>query len=173
MNIILFSCIVLIFSCTGCASLVSEHEYTVSIMSDPPDATVIVRSRTGTELLQTKTPGTVKLASKSGYLIPARYSFEFRKNGYNPCFENLVGELNIWYLGNALLPGGIIGILLVDPLTGAMWKLDRNVFGNLTAETGGTVRRKDDGTSPGESDVETDPPCAEDPAPNIVPQRNP
>jgi len=31
--------------------------------------------------------------------------------------------LNGWYIGN-LLFGGLIGLLIVDPLTGAMWTLD-------------------------------------------------
>jgi hypothetical protein len=36
-----------------------------------------------------------------------------------------------WYIGNILF-GGLIGILIVDPLTGAMWKLDDVVYGNLS-----------------------------------------
>lgn len=32
-------------------------------------------------------------------------------------------KLNGWYFGNLLL-GGVIGMLIVDPATGSMWKLD-------------------------------------------------
>lgn len=38
-----------------------------------------------------------------------------------------------WYMGN-LLFGGFIGFLIVDPATGAMWKLDDNVYGNLSPD---------------------------------------
>jgi hypothetical protein len=33
--------------------------------------------------------------------------------------------LNKWYFGNILL-GGVIGMLVVDPLTGAMYSLDED-----------------------------------------------
>lgn len=35
-------------------------------------------------------------------------------------------KVNGWYIGGNLLFGGVIGWLIVDPATGAMWKLDTN-----------------------------------------------
>jgi len=32
-------------------------------------------------------------------------------------------KINGWYFGNVLV-GGLLGMLVVDPATGAMWKLD-------------------------------------------------
>ena len=36
--------------------------------------------------------------------------------------------LNGWYIGNVVF-GGLIGLLIVDPETGAMWRLDENPIG--------------------------------------------
>jgi hypothetical protein len=38
-----------------------------------------------------------------------------------------------WYIGNILF-GGVIGFLIVDPATGAMWKLGDPVYGNLAPD---------------------------------------
>jgi hypothetical protein len=40
-------------------------------------------------------------------------------------------ELSGWYFGN-LLFGGIIGLAIVDPISGKMWTLPDNANGNLT-----------------------------------------
>ena len=38
---------------------------------------------------------------------------------------NLECSVNGWYFGNLLI-GGLIGMLIIDPATGAMYKLDRS-----------------------------------------------
>jgi hypothetical protein len=37
-----------------------------------------------------------------------------------------------WYIGGNLVFGGLIGWLIVDPLTGAMWTLQKDVNVTLT-----------------------------------------
>ena len=44
-------------------------------------------------------------------------------NGYETKKVNLECKVNGWYFGNLLI-GGLIGMLIVDPATGAMYKLD-------------------------------------------------
>ena len=39
-----------------------------------------------------------------------------------------------WYIGGNILFGGILGWLIIDPATGAMWKLDTNEI-NVTLDT--------------------------------------
>lgn len=43
--------------------------------------------------------------------------------GYDDKVVPVLFDLDGWYFGNILL-GGIIGMLIVDPATGAMWKID-------------------------------------------------
>ncbi len=47
-----------------------------------------------------------------------------RKPGYGSVDQGIDSELSMWYLGGNFIFGGIVGWLGVDPLTGAMWKLD-------------------------------------------------
>jgi len=75
---------------------------------------------------------TVTLPSKAGYFQSASYQFAFEKDGYYPANSSLSAHLNGWYWGNIIF-GGLIGIVIVDPATGAMWKLDDVTCGNLAA----------------------------------------
>ena len=50
------------------------------------------------------------------------YVLKLEKDEYTPFETSVKGGLNGWYLGNVLF-GGLIGIVIVDPLTGAMWTL--------------------------------------------------
>ena len=71
--------------------------------------------------MQSKTPTTVTLDRGAGYFRKQTYRVEFEMNGAKDSV-NIEARLNGWYIGNFLI-GGIIGFLIVDPLTGAMWDL--------------------------------------------------
>ncbi|MCK7477558.1 MAG: hypothetical protein M0C28_08815 [Candidatus Moduliflexus flocculans] len=77
-------------------------------------------------MLKATTPTTVTLSSKGGYFRPAVYHFEFEKEGFSPVNKEVSAGFNGWYMGNIVF-GGLIGIVIVDPLTGAMWRLDELV----------------------------------------------
>jgi len=70
----------------------------------------------------------------AGYFSPAQYTFQFEKEGYAPYATNERAGLNGWYFGN-LLFGGAIGLFVVDPATGAMWKMKDVVCGSLEPTT--------------------------------------
>ena len=55
------------------------------------------------------------------------------KDGYGEFVYELTPSLNGWYIGN-LLFGGLIGFLIVDPLTGAMYRFDDYVYVSLPAD---------------------------------------
>ena len=61
------------------------------------------------------------------YWNPALDSFTAEKEGYESQTQVLHTTLNGWYLGNIIF-GGLIGLLLVDPATGAMWSFDTNTL---------------------------------------------
>jgi hypothetical protein len=77
-----------------------------------------------------ETPTTITLPASSGFFTPARYKLEFSKKGYQTVTTQLTASVNGWYVGNILI-GGIIGLLIVDPATGAMWKLDSKYDASL------------------------------------------
>lgn len=116
---------------SGCASIVSKSRWPVSINSNPEGAAVTVKNREGMEVHKGITPTTATLSSYGGFFSSADYQCYFEKDGYSPSTSPLSSRLNGWYFGN-LLFGGCIGLLLVDPATGAMWQLDSTVYGNLS-----------------------------------------
>ncbi len=119
---------------SGCASIVSKSQWPVTINSSPGGATVTVKNKRGMEMQKGSTPMTVVLPSGAGFFSPASYQFSFEKEGYQTGSASLSAGLNGWYVGN-LIFGWLIGFVIVDPATGAMWRLDDVVYGNLPPDT--------------------------------------
>jgi hypothetical protein len=108
---------------TGCASIVSGGPEIVNINSNPPDAKMtICNDRTGQCMTVAQTPYSATLVRSQGFFAPARYSIKCEKEGYAPVEQKLSAGLNGWYAGNIVF-GGLIGLLIVDPATGAMWDI--------------------------------------------------
>lgn len=112
---------------TSCASIVSNSKYNVSINSNPSQATVRVLDRKGSEVASGQTPVTFKLKAGSGFFRSAKYTLVFSKDGYEDLHIPLNASLDPWFFGN-LVFGGFIGFLIVDPATGAMWKIEDDVI---------------------------------------------
>ena len=110
---------------TACASIVSKSQYPVTVSSNPPGANFTVKKASGLAMSTGVTPATLILNSSNGYFQPAKYLVEFTRKGSTQSIT-LNASINGWYFGN-LLFGGIIGLLIVDPATGAMWKMDENI----------------------------------------------
>jgi hypothetical protein len=108
--------------CSGCASILSESQYPVTINSHPDGATILVKDERGLQLYRGKTPTTLTLKSGEAYFHGKEYTVTFSKDGYEEQTAFVTKALDGWYIGNIVF-GGLIGILIVDPLTGAMWKL--------------------------------------------------
>ncbi|MEH6566845.1 MAG: hypothetical protein V7756_16060 [Halopseudomonas sp.] len=115
---------------SGCASIVSDSQYPVVVKSEPPGAEYQIRNRSGSVIHQGTTPSTVTLKAGDGYFRGARYNLQFTKDGYEQQSQTLDSSMDGWYWGNVLI-GGAIGLLLVDPVTGAMYKLPPARTANL------------------------------------------
>lgn len=112
----------LVVFASGCASILSDNVYTVSLLSTPQNANYTIKNRQGYVIQKGQTPDQVTLRSSAGYFKPARYTLHLQKEGYAENSVELKGGIDGWYFGNLLL-GGALGILFIDPLTGAMWSL--------------------------------------------------
>lgn len=116
----------------SCASIVSRSKYDVTINSVPTQSIVRVLNRKGVEVAAGQTPVTLRLKASEGFFRPAKYTLVFTKEGYEEKHFPIKASLKPWYFGN-LIFGGIIGFLIVDPATGAMWKInDEMVSTSLT-----------------------------------------
>jgi hypothetical protein len=108
---------------SGCASIVGRSNYAIPLDSDPSQATLKIIDEDGAEIFSGMTPTTVSLESGRAYFDRREYTATFSKPGYQDETMHLVASMNGWYWGNFAL-GGIFGFLVLDPLTGCMFKFD-------------------------------------------------
>jgi hypothetical protein len=121
----------------SCASIVSHTTWPVAISSMPQDADVVVTDLKGKEVARGKTPTAFQLRSGAGYFQKAVYTITFTKAGYDTKQLTLSSDINGWYFGN-LVFGGVIGLLIVDPISGAMYRINQKDLQATLAETGKT-----------------------------------
>lgn len=110
---------------TGCATIFGKSgPQSISIDSDPAQAkVVIVNTKQNQKVYEGVTPATVKLEKKEGYFSGRRYEVTISKPGYEDSVVFISPKLGGWYLAGNFVFGGLIGWLIVDPATGAMWNL--------------------------------------------------
>lgn len=119
---------------TGCATIVGKDVFPVTINSNPDGANILIVDEKGRKMYTGTTPSTVTLAAGESYFHAKTYTITFSKQGYTDQYATVKATLSGWYFGNILF-GGIIGILIVDPISGKMWKLQSDVTANLTQKT--------------------------------------
>ncbi|MDR0954162.1 MAG: hypothetical protein LBM20_02110 [Rikenellaceae bacterium] len=107
---------------TSCASIFSYSTNQVTLTSTPLGANVTVVNRAGKTIFSGTTPAEIRLNVSAGYMKPEQYTVTFEKEGGAQTTIPLLCNVNGWYFGNILI-GGLIGMLVIDPLTGAMFKL--------------------------------------------------
>jgi len=118
-------------SCSGCASIVCRSEKTVNVSSEPSGMRFEIVAATGRVITQGITPMNVTLKRGRGYFQAGDYTARFSGYGYEPIAVPVrQGFETGWYFGGNLIFGGVIGLLFVDPLTGAMWDI-KNVHADL------------------------------------------
>ena len=116
---------------TGCASIVGKDVFPLTINSNPDGANIVIVDEKGKKMFTGTTPSTVTLAAGESYFHAKTYTITFSKQSYAEQYATVKATLSGWYFGNILF-GGLIGILIVDPISGKMWKLQPDVNANLT-----------------------------------------
>lgn len=107
---------------SSCATIFGKSSYPVSISTNPKGANISITDKKSKEVYKGTSPATVTLKSGAGYFSKAEYQVKITAPGFGQQIIPVNYKLNGWYFGN-LLFGGLIGMLIVDPATGAMWKL--------------------------------------------------
>jgi hypothetical protein len=119
---------------SSCASIVSHSTWPVALSSAPVGASVAVIDRGGREVFTGTTPAAVQLKSGAGFFQRAKYTIKFTKPGFATQTIPLEANVNGWYFGN-LVFGGWIGMLIVDPATGAMYRIPQKDVQVAMAQT--------------------------------------
>jgi len=130
MKKLLLLAVVSLFLVNGCASIMSSSTKPISIKSIPEADFTIKERRTEIVVHKGVTPQSIFLNSKGGYFRSKEYDVTFTKDGFVDHVVFVNSSVSGWYFPGNLglscltLIGGVIGFLIEDPLTGAMWTLD-------------------------------------------------
>jgi hypothetical protein len=131
--------LVLVAPClVGCATIFGQSTQVVSIRTEPPGAEVSVSNRSGVEVWRGSAPNLVPLKAGADYFVGETYTVSASKDGES---ATVVVDTTLHYgylFGNAIF-GGLIGWLIVDPASGAMWYLPNEVVINTDAYERGLV----------------------------------
>ena len=104
----------------ACASIVDGGQTKpVTITSKPSGQTFIVQNEAGKVVQRGTTPSVINLPRSDGsYFGGVKYkvSLEGSRNS-----ESIKSSPSMWYLGGNIFIGGLVGWLIVDPMTGAMY----------------------------------------------------
>jgi hypothetical protein len=122
-----------LFLLSGCASIVSKSKYPVSISSNPEGADIAIANGIGKTVYSGKTPTTVTLKAGAGYFKGETYTVTFKREGYATHKAQIERGVDGWYIAGNIFIGGLLGWLVVDPITGAMWTL-KDLHVNLKPE---------------------------------------
>lgn len=104
----------------GCATIFSGTTQTVEIKTKP-GVRYVVTNAYGSEVARGDLPTSIDLTRRAGYFSPQSYRVDLSQPGYKPRSVAIEPGMNPWYFANILI-GGVVGMVIVDPLTGAMYK---------------------------------------------------
>jgi hypothetical protein len=122
----------------GCATIVHNGPREISVRSNPPGAKVSIYDRSNTLVQTNTTPFQAMLDPHFGYFQGQAYRMEFEMPGHANAEVNLQPAVSGWYFANILF-GGVIGLLIVDPLTGAMYNLQPDKVEQTLVSNGTTA----------------------------------
>ena len=119
-SIIVLTIVAVAFS--SCATIFTPSRYPITFNTNPEGATVKIENRSQRIVFEGVSPTTVKLKAAAGYMKKEEYKITISKEGYAPKVILITPNLDGWYVGNLLI-GGFIGMLIIDPASGAMYKI--------------------------------------------------
>ena len=106
---------------SSCATIFGHSSYPMNIRTNPTGANIIITDKHHKAIYKGTSPATVTLQSGAGFFSKAQYQVTLSSPNYNEQIIPIIYKLNGWYFGNIFI--GLLGFLIIDPATGAMWKL--------------------------------------------------
>jgi len=128
-----FACLAVLFSVSqiGCATLVSEKRYPVTIDNTHGPTFFSVQDGKNKVIHQGVTPQQVTLDAKYRPFWPAKYTVVYAGHESTTQRREVKAGFDPWIAGNLVLGGGAGAI--VDGATGAMFKLPERIEGDVPA----------------------------------------
>ena len=127
----------------ACATVMKGGDQKVAFQTSPTGAKLSVFNAEGTLVAEGTTPITIPLKKGASYFQAAKYRVVFEAPGKLKKEVWITGSIQSgWYIAGNLLVGGLVGWLIIDPLSGAMWTLNPETV-NSRLDDG--VSKTDDG----------------------------
>lgn len=118
---------------SSCATVMRENSQSIPIKANVDKVDIKLVDKNGQTVFEGQTPTTVNLkTSLNGYFNPQKYTVIASKDGYKTHTSVLDWHVSGWYYVGNLVFGGILGYLIIDPITGDMYYLDEEVNLNMT-----------------------------------------
>lgn len=130
----LSSFVAILLISASCASIFSKNTWPVVVGTSPIGAAISITNKKGIEVYKGATPAALTLKSGAGFFVKESYKVKISMTGYEEKIIPLECKVNGWYAGNILV-GGIIGLLIIDPATGAMYKLSTDAIHEVLVES--------------------------------------
>ena len=127
--------LLIIFSVSGCATIMGDETQLMPISSTPSDASIVITDEKGAEIFKGATPTSIALAKSDGtYWGKKSYTVKITKAGFDTQTILITASANGYYVGNILF-GGLIGWFIVDPHNGKMYNLSpKSITASLPAK---------------------------------------
>ena len=118
---------------SSCATVMRENSQSIPIKANVDKVDIKLVDKNGQTVFEGQTPTTVNLkTSLSGYFNPQKYTVIASKDGYKTQTSVIDWHVSGWYYVGNLALGGIIGYLVIAPISGDMYYLDEEVNLNMT-----------------------------------------
>lgn len=119
---------------TACATVMRDNNQAVPIKANIEKVDIKITNKAGEVVFEGQTPTilTLKTAEKSGYFNPEKYTVVASKDGFQTQTAVIDWHVSGWYWAGNFVIGGLIGYLIIDPITGDMYYLDEEVNLNMS-----------------------------------------
>ena len=112
-----------------------DNYQAIPINANTEKVNIKITDKTGSTVFEGQTPTTITLkTSKSGYFNPQKYTITASKDGYKTQTTVIDWHVSGWYYVGNLVFGGLLGYLIIDPISGDMYYLDDQVQLNMAQD---------------------------------------
>ena len=118
----------------SCATVMRDNTQTIPIKFSVEKVDIKITNKAGEVIFEGQPPTTItlKTAAPRGYFNPKKYIVIASKDGFKTQTTVIDWHISGWYWAGNFVFAGLIGYLIVDPITGDMYYLDEEVNLNMT-----------------------------------------
>ena len=118
---------------SDCATIMRDNSQTIPITSSTDNVDIRIADKSGKVIFEGQTPASVNLKTAAGgYFDPQEYTITASKDGFKNQTTIIDWHVSAWYWAGNMALWGLIGYLIIDPITGDMYYLDEDVHLNMT-----------------------------------------